>query len=1172
MAMPSLKTIEVPFATGLAQKTDPLWQEATQGQAAIEVNLAAIKSGSIQKRQGLAMLSNIVQFPGLGIAGGGGTLTAQAARRAFTYKQQPHVILEDSFGPIVCALDPATGGATSANVPVALDRVPEAYIPPPRVIFGSETTPINPDIAIVSGYRVMVWCVSINNASTPSAWMPFYKVEDAVTGATVIPPQSLKVKEGAAAIAAPRVIAVTGGAVILWPSSDGKVWAVLWSTASPYVGAGVHTTLVSDANTDLSQNFPYDAYCDTANDGGNFWIIYQQKLAGPIYHNRIAKFSSSTFASVLAFNVDGTDGTWTADFGGAPANAILRGCTLRANKNQNEIAFAYSWANAGTIRVSWGLYTYLTQATVCSSVNLMTVPGPLSTSTSINQVPYTLAIERVGTTGSGLTQEYKVAFSPGNSPTAWDTSATCLSCWIALYIVGNNAGAGAVDTNQPRVTWGAYLASRLLAFRPQGSSSVAGYMIGYTPSSTQGGWWLFCDDAWADTTTPNTDQNGVNAWSPMRLCGNIAPRQALATAAANNYSWLSNSYGPTWTHFVQGSPASSVNGYQTISPYEAMIWVNSSASLGSIANIQVDLAPFLAHQTCELGDNAIIAGGSPSGFDGVQTFELGFPLYPVITNITMAGAGGNLSAGVYAWIAIFEWKDAKGQVHRSGRSVPVTKTAVNSDKATITVTCAGFSAKLKSPNAFDSASEPQSGYPSRPPIAIKLYRSLVNAVAPINYFNIDASDVVAAGNTQNVYSTTNTPVTTVVDTTADAALNSHPLLYGDGSDGTSSGNLLDNLCAPSFQGVITHNSRLWGIDGNRIWPSKAFTTGEGSAFNESMAFSVDDGPGVIQALASMDDKLVIFKNDRVLYTSGYGPADNGLDNDLIPPVRVASDCGIVDWRSAVSTPDGVYFHASQGRRLLTRDMQVKSIPFVEDLDAQFPDVTSAIIHPTAGRIYWTQKQTEGSRGAVVGGIQVLYDYVLEHWSVSQLGGGAGMAGACVANAAAGFTAGLRYFCLRDDGFTFLETAKSSSPAANDFFDQTALTPTYGFTGLQWQSPWIKSDGLQGWSHWWMLRLAFQMLDPADLQVTIAYDYATSITDSFTFTADQIAAFTTPIPQIEMQPTNARAEAMQITISDNITGGGETNQTSTGQGFKLLGLRVSYGTEPGGYRAPVAQRG
>jgi hypothetical protein len=177
-------------------------------------------------------------------------------------------------------------------------------------------------------------------------------------------------------------------------------------------------------------------------------------------------------------------------------------------------------------------------------------------------------------------------------------------------------------------------------------------------------------------------------------------------------------------------------------------------------------------------------------------------------------------------------------------------------------------------------------------------------------------------------------------------------------------------------------------------------------------------------------------------------------------------------------------------------------------------------------------------------------------------GGAGFVSAVVANAAFSTIVGLNYYGLTAAGVVWRENIINAG--ATPYMDAGSFSQ-----GI-WTSPWVKSDGLVGWSQWQMIRLLLTRKDPASLSIRIAYDDNVTPTQTLNVSAAQIASQVAPgLPQvlILVRPANQRAAAIQITIVD-----GADTGTTTGQGFLLESLRIDYGVEPGGYRAPTSQQG
>ena len=1135
--MVATKTIELPFSEGLSQKTDALWLQP--GSASVAQNLVKLKTGSLAKRLGCSGLAQVGQIPPSG-TGNAVAATLTSGKRLLSYNNALTLIGQDAWTDAIWSFDDASAQ------PLLLDRTPETYVYPPTMIAGTSPNPgaavpcartIQTDTAVLGGYEMHVWSVGdLTSGFNASLW---YELRNATTGAVVIPAQLL-VPTGAhsGGVDVPKLIAVTtsGGPVFVLTYSstagDANIYATVFNIASFNWGAETRINAVAgDAAypTGIWSTPPYDT-CASIGETGFMGLVYEQKVAGNPFIGIVRLAVSTTAVTISSSGSAAVDALWNAD-----TNPPLQGFALRVDAGNNECAFVYSWTSAAPLtRVDFQILTWPLASTVATPINLLSSPGPITAAT-INAA-IVIAIERLGSV-SGLTQAYKVDWSPGQTTFRQGDAASAYP-FIASYVVSQVAGGAIVATNQPRVTWNVALASRIVL------QNGVGYVVGYVPSDLQGSHFLLADDALTDITTPNSV--GFNrGYFPMRLVGNLTPRQASVQSSTQAMMGLTTAQ---WSRVATHWPQNPSYQGNTGTVYQTLIPKDNSPITSAPTLFPIDFASTQSYAPSQLGQNAILSGGCPSAFDGTQCFELGFPHYPVF-KLTLSGTGGT---GNFNYIAQYQWTDGAGQLHKSARSVPTATPTLANQGVVITCAIPGFSARMKAINAAGTAGShgPQSGLPVRRNILVYLYRTTNGGTV---YFQCHAPIPVQL----------DSPTVTITDDftlSSDANLVKQPLLYGDGSDGTQPGNVLDDECPPAFQHAIVHNNRIYGIAGSDVWMSKEFTTFAGAGFNEATAFSVDDGPGPLTALASMDGNLVPFKSDRIFLMSGQGPADNGTDNDLTPPSRITSDVGCLDWRSIVASKDGVYFQSQAGRRLLTRDLQVQPVPVVEDLDAANPVVTSAIVHPSAGRILWTQNTDDVTAPRI--GVLIVNDYILESWTSIPAIRNQGFVSAVVANATNGSAVGLNYYGMTAAGKIWRENVVNV-PAG-------PYTDGGTFVSSVWTSPWIKSDGLTGWSQWQMIRLLLTLKDPANITVTVAYDYVSTPTQTYAQTAAQIAAQIAPgLPQVllEIRPTNQRAAAMQISISDSTAG-----TTVTGQGFLLESLRVDYGVEPGGYRAPTSQQG
>jgi hypothetical protein len=351
--------------------------------------------------------------------------------------------------------------------------------------------------------------------------------------------------------------------------------------------------------------------------------------------------------------------------------------------------------------------------------------------------------------------------------------------------------------------------------------------------------------------------------------------------------------------------------------------------------------------------------------------------------------------------------------------------------------------------------------------------------------------------------------------------------------------------------------------------------------------------GAVTALASMDEKLVVFVRrgtDQfgIEYVVGEGPFDTGASNDWTnPPQPIPSNVGAIDQRSIVVTEIGCMFlspigapNGGGGIFLLSRDLQVHYISGnVEDYIDANPVCTGATAHPSQGRVYFEMAPSDS---VVLGtlGVRLVYDYIAQCWSVDShfsfdqaldfaaaratwVAGGRGSTLNGIANMP------LVYW---SDAVGSVYRENSGVPVANAYVDTTIVGGAVRWVTATFTSAWFK-PALSGFARFWRAQVQSDRLDPAQLTMSFQFDYAPSsyYTETNSWTDAQIAAFDrTPQVDVEHLVGNQKAKAIQVTLVDAQPIGGYT----TGQGFSWASISLEVGIDDQGrnQNLPPGQRG
>lgn len=542
------------------------------------------------------------------------------------------------------------------------------------------------------------------------------------------------------------------------------------------------------------------------------------------------------------------------------------------------------------------------------------------------------------------------------------------------------------------------------------------------------------------------------------------------------------------------------------------------------------------HQMAEIGENVHLSGGVPSYYDGRGVYEIGFLNFIDATAIvaTPSTTGGAMAAGTYVYSFTYEVTDAAGQRHRSATSVQKL--------VTVGGTASGSVAFTQIQNLMTTTRQDQDNG-GVPPIEIVIYRSVAGGTTLYRLTPELTPTALQNGLTSQYTAYTDTYNDTSVG--GGVALATKPFIY-------TTGGILDNVCPPSATIAIVHRSRLWlaGTDDPRaVWFSKSFVSGEAIAFCDAFTFTLDDR-NVITALASLDDKLVIYTRSSIYFLTGDGPTDGNVGGDLGVPQKIASDVGCIEPRSIALMPDGLMFQSEQGIMLLDRAGGVSYIGHpVEDSLSTWPVITSAIVKPDQNQVLFTAQNSAGSSGA-----RFVYDYVQRAWSTDDVwDSDTGLARAMFISAARS-PAGV-YTAVTNAGQVMTERLAGD---ASLYLDGSHwITLTIG-------TAWMKLSGLQGFQRIRRLGLLMNEKTDHDLSVAISFDYASSAAQTETLTDAQLHA----LPRPPMQPmlrigsqngASPRCEAMQVTLTDSSPA---SNPVGTGQGSFFVGLALEIARKPG----------
>lgn len=557
-----------------------------------------------------------------------------------------------------------------------------------------------------------------------------------------------------------------------------------------------------------------------------------------------------------------------------------------------------------------------------------------------------------------------------------------------------------------------------------------------------------------------------------------SPQNSLFLVVANAIAPAEQNLGLQVAQFQYGSTVRTptfssamsrplVNGSTATFPSQFMYSVEAvplrTYDLSGINIVKFDFASPDLNQAVIANRNMVLNGGKLWHYDGIAISELGFSIYPEVVSATRVGAG-NVASGKYGYYAVLQWNDAKGDLHQSAPSVQLPYTSTG-DEVTVVVKIPYLTSKIG-------------------PVSLALFRTSANT----NTAYLLARQQLLGG--AFVY--------TFDDNYSDANVIGNDALY-------TNGGVLENIVPPPSVAVKVHSNRLWLIDSespNTLWYSKSLTPGIGISFSDLLTVEVNSVGGDCKALASMDDKLVIFEERQPLVMGGDGANDAGSGSTLTPPQPVPSDTGAVGSKGLETFPMGVLFKSAKGIYLLTRSLEVKYWGMeVEKYNSQ--TITSALIMPSRNQI----------RFLCSSGLTLVYDYIMAQWATftNHIG--------CSSDVWKG-----NYVYVRMDGTIYQEVP-------GFYLDNT--TP---YAPLL-QTAWLNMGEIQGYHRARLFELLGNFTNGTTsghgITVQAAYDFdPTNTTTPVTY---DLTALTTPSYQYREFLERQKCDSITLTIQEVVTG-------------------------------------
>lgn len=297
-------------------------------------------------------------------------------------------------------------------------------------------------------------------------------------------------------------------------------------------------------------------------------------------------------------------------------------------------------------------------------------------------------------------------------------------------------------------------------------------------------------------------------------------------------------------------------------------------------------------QSAEYGGALYLAGSCPSIYDGHVNTEVGFNEIPGIQSITPSIAAGALASNAsYIYVVHWEYQLPDGSVYQSPVSLPFTgNTGASQNTNTLLVTTPHSLRVVLGSTVFGSD------------VSLAVFRTEWNATTSTIGGTFKRVQTVSLPNTVATYGQT----VSVIDTMSDATLASQAPVYTQADRGPINAPLQHN--APDACSYISASSaRL--LTGAMARPYE-FQESNESFLGEPINFCrfpnfFGKASSEINGVVSLDGVRLICSRERIYACFGQGPDDTGA-GALPSPVELPSPAGLLDWKSLLVAPDGVY--------------------------------------------------------------------------------------------------------------------------------------------------------------------------------------------------------------------------------------------------------------------------
>lgn len=376
---------------------------------------------------------------------------------------------------------------------------------------------------------------------------------------------------------------------------------------------------------------------------------------------------------------------------------------------------------------------------------------------------------------------------------------------------------------------------------------------------------------------------------------------------------------------------------------------NVLLSSGTLQLVRFKMRSTERRDWAEMQGALYIAGGAVLHYDGRDVIESGYLDAPLITNVAQNTSGSLTQLATYFWVAVYEWYDRLGRVHRSAPSSPIEVTLTGSNDGVVVTVGTPKSARRN--------------------VAASTVRTVLYRTTP------NDSTLFRVNDGQSGLALTNYAGTIdITDNLSDVDAETKPVLYTQSQtpDSHFAPQPAKYLAAGRDRIILGGLPDPYTVQLSKLpFPGEPIQHGSPNSFKFQARLNER-----VTAVSAMGDTYLAFTDEGLYEIPGNGPQRNGT-GEFNYPRQLYSDGGCINHLSLVHCADGLWFQEAPDKLSLFDGQNVTwaGAP-IRDTLAAYPNITGACLLTERQEVVFACNNVSNTDGVLL-----VYDLRRKVWSV-----------------------------------------------------------------------------------------------------------------------------------------------------------------------------------------------